>query len=156
MTRVICTRCGGLGTIGDLYWSDDEGVVTDNIQTCPACGGNGMIHTEGGTMRLRNTSESLSETREILLSRLPLPDTLNREQRNKELTRLYEDVPVGHKLEGVIAGLNQYMEAEVERLLEYYGLDWFADIDYAWDSWHLNQSDINELEKLIALSEEEE
>ena len=151
----ICTRCGGLGTIGDYYWSDDENTVTDNIQDCPVCGGTGTSE-KGGAMRTRSTSESLSETRELLLSRLPLPDIWNREQRNQELARLYEDVPVGHKLEGVVAGLNQYMESEVERLLDGYGLDWFEDIDYAWDSWYLTPADIEELGRLIALSGEEE
>ncbi len=53
-----CTSCGGLGTIGDYYWSDDENVVTDNIEVCPACGGTGLEpdDDDGKSANIRLTS----------------------------------------------------------------------------------------------------
>lgn len=41
--KVTCWLCGGIGTIGNYYWSDDQGCVTDDIQKCDVCGGTGEV-----------------------------------------------------------------------------------------------------------------
>lgn len=47
-TFIICPICGGIGEIGDYYWSDDEGCVVDDIRECPECKGKGEVR-EGET-----------------------------------------------------------------------------------------------------------
>lgn len=46
MSKVVCWLCGGIGTIGDYYWSDDQGCVTDDIEKCDVCNGTGEVEEQ--------------------------------------------------------------------------------------------------------------